>query len=237
MKLLKLFVLAGVLAAVSARAQNADDILQKHEKAIGGAESWNKIKTIKMIGAMSMQGMDVNMTQTMVPGKAVRTDINVMGMSGFTIVTPTQGWMYMPFQGQSKVDTMKPEMVQAAQRQLDIKANQMLDYKTSGTKAEYVGKDTLNGVPCYKVKFTDKDHNEYTSYFDVNTYYLLRTENKMKSDEGEMEVAVSYDKYKKMDEGVVMPMSVTAQGAEIVFKTIELNKPVDDKVFLPVIEK
>lgn len=186
---------------------------------------------------MSMQGMDLNLTQTVILGKAMRTDISVMGMSGFTIVTPTQGWMYMPFQGQAKVDTMKPEMVQAAQSQLDIKANQMLDYKTNGMKAEYAGKDTTNGMQCYKITFTGKDGNQSTSYFDVNTYYLLRTENKLKSEGEEMEVSVAYDKYKKMDEGVVMPMSVTAQGAEIVFKTIELNKPIDEKVFVPTIEK
>ena len=238
MNIIKLSVLAGLLlTTLHGNAQSADEILQKHEKAMGGAENWDKIKTIKMIGSMSMQGMDLDLTQTMIPGKEMRTDISVMGMTGFTIVTTSQGWMYMPFQGQTKIDTMKPEMVQAAQRQLDIKSNQFLDYKTNGTKAEYVGTDTVNASTCYKIKFTDKDGNESTSFFDKNTYYLLRTENKLRSEGEEMEVAVLYDKYKKMDEGVVMPMSVTAQGAEITFKSIELNKPIDEKVFIPTIDK
>lgn len=238
MKIIKLSIVVSVLfAAISASAQNADEILQKHEKAIGGTENWDKIKTVKMTGSMSMQGMDLGLTQTMILGKAMRTDITVMGITGFTIVTTTQGWMYMPFQGQTKVDTMKPEMVMAAQKQLDIKSNQLLDYKTNGTRAEYVGTDTVNGNTCFKIKFTDKEGNESTSYFDKNTYYLVRTENKLKSDSEEMEVAVLYDKYKKMDEGVVMPMSVTAQGAEITFTSIELNKPVDEKVFIPTIDK
>jgi len=228
---------AALLAAVSASAQSADDILQKHEKAIGGASAWDAIKTVKMVGAMSMQGMEIPVTQTMVLGKAMRTDITVMGMTGFTIVTNNQGWMYMPFQGSAGIDTMKPEMVQAAQRQLDLKSNQYLDYKTSGIKAEYVGKDTVNTTPCYKVKFTDKDGNESTSSFDINTYYLLRTESRLKAEGDEMDVAVLYDKYQKTDEGVVMPMTINAQGAEITFKTIEVNKPVDEKVFIPAIGK
>ncbi len=41
-----------------------------------------------------------------------------------------------------------------------------------------------------------------------------------------------------MDEGgIIMPMSMTAQMGEVSFKTIEINKPVDDKLFIPTIEK
>jgi len=230
--------LAGMLfAAFSVTAQNADEILTQHEKAIGGTDNWDKIKTVKMVGSMSIQGMSIDLTETMVLGKAMRTDMSVMGMTGFTIVTTTQGWMYMPFQGASKIDTMTPKMVQDAQRQLDMKSTQLLDYKKNGTRAEYVGMDSVNASTCYKIKFTDKDGNESTSFFDKSTYYLLRTEGKVKAAGEEMEVAVLYDNYKKMDEGVVMPMSVTAQGAEITFKSVELNKPIDDKVFVPAIDK
>ena len=144
----------------------------------------------------------------------------------------------MPFgQASAKVDTMKPEMVQMYQKQLDVKGNQRMDYKANGGKAEYVGVDTLNNVPCYKVKFTDKDGVESMSYFDKTTYYLLRNETKLKVDDQEQELATSFANYQKMPEGIVMPMSVTAQGAEITFKTIEVNKPVDEKLFVPTIDK
>jgi hypothetical protein len=132
---------------------------------------------------------------------------------------------------------MKPEMVKSQQKQMDIKSHQMLDYKSDGTKAAYAGRDTINSAPCYKIKFTDKDGNESTSFFDCATYYLVRTETKVKQNDEEMEVAVIYDKYKKFDEGVVMPMSVNAQGGEITFKSIELNKPIDESIFVPAMEK
>ena len=75
------------------------------------------------------------------------------------------------------------------------------------------------------------------SYFDKTTYYLLRNETKLKVDDQEQELATSFANYQKMPEGIVMPMSVTAQGAEITFKTIEVNKPVDEKLFVPTIDK
>jgi hypothetical protein len=227
-------VVAGMLAGFSAlRAQTADDIMDKHQKAIGSADTWNNIKTVKMDGSMNIQGMDINITQTMAMGKGMRMDISAMGMNGYTIVTKTQGWVYMPFQGMTKIDTMKPDMVKAYQPQLELKGTELLRYKENGTKAEYIGKDTLSNVLCYKVKFTDKDGNESTSFFDASTYYLLRTESIIKQDGQEQEVVIGYNNYKKMDEGIVMPMTVLANGNEINFKTIELNKPVDDNIFIP----
>jgi len=238
MKTIKLSILDAVVlmaCAGTVKAQNVDDIMDKHQKAIGGTENWDKIKTLKLTGSMTQQGMEIGLTETLSMGKAMRMDIAVMGMSGYQIVTTTAGWMYMPFQGSTKVDTMKPELVKMAQRQLDIKGNQLLDYKAKGTKAEYVGKDTVNNAPCYKIKFTDKDGNESVSFFDMASYYLLRTEAKVKIDDQETETAVLYNNYKKMEEGVVMPMSVTAQGMEVTFKSIELNKPIDESVFIPTV--
>jgi hypothetical protein len=239
MKIVKLIALAGMIlaAGTGVRAQSADEIMEKHVKAIGGEENWNKIKTIKLTGSMSVQGMDLNIIQTVDIGNAMRTDINVMGMSGFTILTPKTGWMYMPFQGGTKIDTMKPDMVKAGQKQLEIKGNQLLDYKTSGDKLEYKGKDSVNNALCYKLKLTDKDGNESVSFFDVATYYLVRTESKVKIDDQEQEIAVGYNNYKKLDGDVVMPMMITTPQGDLTFKTIEINKRLDPSLFIPTLPK
>jgi hypothetical protein len=239
MNKLKLSLLAAFMLAagfMTVNAQTADEIMEKYVAAIGGPANWDKVKTIKMVGSMSQQGMEITLTQTIAIGKAMRTDISVMGMSGWQIVTTTGGWMYMPFMGSAKIDTMKPEMVKISQKQMDLKSRQMLDYKTNGTKMEYAGRDTTNNAACFKVKVTDKDGNESASYFDCSTYYLVRTETKVKQDEQEQEVAVVYNNYKKFDEGITLPMSVNARGGEIVFKTVEINKPIDESVFLPKVE-
>jgi outer membrane lipoprotein-sorting protein len=223
MKLIQLFALAGIslLTLTSVKAQNVDDIMKKHEVAVGGINNWNKIKTLKMSGSMAIQGTDISITQTYDLGNAMRMDISAMGMNGFQIVTTKEGWMYMPMQGSTKIDTLPPDVVMVAQ----------------SSKAEYAGTDTVNNTPCYKIKFTDKDGNESTSYFDKSTYYLLRTETKVKQDDQETEMAVVYNNYKHFDEGVVMPMSMTAAGIEITYKSVEINKPVDQGIFVPKIDK
>jgi hypothetical protein len=240
MKAIKMTVLAAamVVAGVGVtKAQSVDEIMTKHEKAVGGMDNWDKMKTLKMVGSLSQQGMEINMTQTYMMEKAMRMDISVMGMSGFTIVTTTGGWSYMPFGGGTKLDTMKPDMVKTMQGQMNIKSMQMLDYKAKGTKLELAGKDTINSAPCYKIKCTNKDGENSFCFIDMNTYYLTRIERTVKADDQEQEVAVAFANYQKQPEGVVMPMSMTAQGVEITYKTIEINKPVDEQIFIPKMDK
>ena len=65
-----------------AKAQTADEIIAKHIEAIGGAENWKKVNSIKMEGTMQVQGAEVAVTQTVLHGKGSRQDISVMGMNG-----------------------------------------------------------------------------------------------------------------------------------------------------------
>ncbi len=235
MKAIKLAALAIALAAgmTSVQAQTADEIMTKHNEAMGGAKAWKDVKTMKMEMGMSQQGMEINMSYTILVDKAMRMDVSVMGMNGYQIVNGNQGWRYMPFMGSDKVDTMKKEEIDAMKEQMDFKSKQVLDYKATGGKAEMDGKDTIDGSMCYKVKVTDKEGNASTHYIDSKTFYTMRTESTVKTDEGEKEATVVYKNYKKLPEGMVMPMSIVAQGAEVTFKTIEINKPVDEKIFTP----
>lgn len=236
MKALKFGTLAAALMAgfFSLHGQTVDEIMNKHFKAIGGREAWENIRSMKAEGSLAVQGIDVGITQTLIPGKAMRRDVNVMGMNGFTIVTPKKGWNYLPFQpGMDKMDTMKADVLKMEQAELELKSKQMFYYKTDGTKAEYTGMDTLNKVLCYRIRFTDKDGSETTYFFDTKTYLIIRSETKVKKEDQEQEIAMGYDNYKSMDGGVMMPMSITSPQGDITFKSIELNKPVDESIFTP----
>jgi hypothetical protein len=243
MKIVKLSMLAAVMLTAgmtTVKAQTADEIIQKHITAIGGTENWNKIKSMKKIGSMSIQGMDVSMIYTVANFKGIRTDISAMGMNGYVIATPTEGWMYLPFQGMDKVTPIPAEQIKTKtyQEQLNVKANQLID-KSNISKAEYLGKDTINNVACLKLKITDKEGNEQTDYFDASTYYMIRTEAKVKGGgkdkDEEQDVTANFSDFQKQPEGVVIAMTVSAPmgGGDINFKSIEINKSIDENIFKP----
>ena len=229
--------LAISFTGINSYAQTADEIIQKHIEAIGGSKNWEKIKSVKMVGAMSVQGMEMNLTQTIINEKGARTDIAMMGQNGFMIVTPKEGWMYMPFGGgMTKPEPMPMDQVNMQKGQLNYNNSQLVD-KSSITKSTLDGRDTIDNVSCYKVKLSTKDGGEEVCYFDSKTYYMLRVEKKVKVKDEEQEVPVSFSNFVKQPEGVVIPMTMgTAQG-DITFKSVEFNKANDVKIFVPEVGK
>jgi hypothetical protein len=222
-----------MLAGVSARAQNGDDILRKHINAVGGYDNWAKISSMKLTGTMNVQGMDISMTQTVVNEKGMRMDVSVMGMNGYSIITPTEGWIYMPFQpGMDKITPIPAGELKSSQQKMNVKRLQLVD-QSNIAKSEYVGMDSVNHVGCYKVRVTDKEGNTQMAFFDAATYYLVRTEAKVKMQDEEEEVDVNFSNFQKQPEGVVIAMTWGSPQGDINFKSIELNKTYDAGIFKP----
>lgn len=233
------YAFTGLLLAAgmtSAMAQNGDDIIRRHIDAIGGEDNWSKIVTMKAVGTLSVQGMEISMTQTTVHNRAMRTDFSVMGSDGYMIVTSTDGWMYMPMQGVTKATPLPEEQLKTMREKLSVRSAMLADKKLV-SKAEYAGKDTIDKAECYKVKVTDKDGNLQTAYFDASTYYLVRMEGTAKGEGGEQEVNVNFSDFKKLPEGVVMAMKVGSAQGDIIFKTVEVNKTIDENIFKPTKEE
>jgi hypothetical protein len=239
MKAIKLTVLAAAMVVAGsnlAKAQNADEIIQKHIDAIGGTANWNKVSSMKLTGSMNVQGMEINVIQTVLNDKGMRLDISVMGSDGYNIITPTGGWSYMPFTGVDSVIALPAEQLKAAKGKLNMKTSQLVDKAQIG-KAEYIGKDTMNSVACYKLKVTDKEGNIQTCYIDAATYYMVRAEAKVKVKDEEIEDGVTFSNFQKQQGGIVMPTTFSTSQGEITFKTIEVNNPVDEKIFKPTKKK
>jgi hypothetical protein len=235
MRTLKVTFLATALLAgfAAANAQSADEIFAKHYSAIGG-DNWNNIKTMKSVGTMETQGMQIEMTNTIVNNKAARSDINMMGTNGYTIVTNTEGWSFMPMMGQTEPEAMKDEDIKSSQDKLDIKSLNNVDLKSTATKAEVAGKEKIGDIDCIKVKVTDKDNGDETMYFDANTYYLVCVKGKTEMQGQSVDIVQNFSDFKKLDAGVVVPMKIDLgmQGS-ITYTNVELNKPVDENIFKP----
>ena len=237
MKAIKFSIMALAIACtgvtVQAQTLTADQVLQKHIDAVGGIDNWNKIKTVKLVGSMSQQGMEIGMTETRVTGKAMRVDISAMGQNGYMIYTTTEGWMYMPFMGQKEPTALPADQLKGAQEQLNFKNNQLVD-KALITKVALDGTDTISNMPCYKLKVTNKDGSEQMCYIDTKTFYLIRAEKKAQVQGEDQEVAVTFSNFVKQPEGIVIPMMMNAAGqGDITFKSVEFNKTIDDKTFRP----
>ena len=223
-----LLVLLTFAGTATARAQTADDIIAKHLAAIGGADNWKKIKSVKKNCIRLSRGIEIPVTITVVQGKGYRYESTIGGMTNYSIITENEGWSFNP-RNQQKPDALPAESVKLSQDRLDIQGP-LIDYKEKGYKIVYLGTDDVEGTECYKLKVTMPSGKEETIFIDASNYYLVRTVEKTRANGKEQSQTTTYGDYNRLPEGIIYPMSVDGG---LTIKTIEINKTVDDNIFKP----
>jgi hypothetical protein len=213
-------------------AQTADEIVNKHIEAIGGTDAWKKVNSMVTTGTLTVQGAEIAISLTVLNGKGSRQDITVMGMNGYQIVTPTQGWKFMPFQGQKEVEPITADDLKEAQDELDVQGS-LVDYKTKGHTVELLGTDDVDGVDAFKLKETLKSGKTQTIFIDPKTYYIIRVISKQKANGNEVDVTTNVSNYQKLPEGIMVPLSIGLPSGEMVISKVEINKPIDENIFKP----
>ncbi len=225
---------ATLMVSVFSFAQTADEVIDKHLAAIGGKEKLLTLSSVVMEGTLTVQGMEIPVKLTQVHNKGQRVDISAMGMNGYIIQTATEGWTYMPFQGQTKAEATPAEVVkETSDAQIDAQSI-LLNYKDKGHAVEFLGKEDVEGTECFKLKVTMKNGLVQTLFFDPSTYFNIKTITKSKASGQEVEQTQTYSNFKKLDEGFTFPFAMTGFGpGELVITKIEVNKPVDENLFKP----
>jgi hypothetical protein len=239
MKTLKLFSLfvATAFSITAVKAQTADEVVNKHIEAIGGAANWKKITSMVQSGTMSVQGADITVVRTVVHTKGSRQDISLMGMNGYMIVTPTAGWNFLPFQGQTAPEPMTEEDLKQSQDDLDAQGS-LIDYKAKGHSVELLGSEDVDGTDCFKVKISLKSGRSETMFIEKKGYTMIKSVGSRSANGQEMELTTTYSNYQKLPEGIVVPMSINVPlgpgvNADFVISKIEINKAIEDTVFKP----
>lgn len=220
------FYTSGILA------QNIDELVAKHIEAIGGRDNWNKLSTLRTESVMKAQGADIKFTVYQIDNKAMRQDINVMGMTGFSILNNQEGWVYMPWQGHTKSEAMTADDVKNAQDDLSLK-DEFLTYKEKGKKLDYYGMDDIDGIECHKLKMTGSDGKEITFYINPENYYVIKKTEKVQSNGQEIESSSFYSDHRKTNEGLVFPMSISSGWGESEITRLDINPLLEASLFKP----
>ena len=232
MKQIKLGLLAlAVLCSVqNAKAQNIDEIVNKFVTAMGGKEKLSTLKSVRMDGTLNASGTEVSVIITKAQLIGERIDITAMGMNGYQIFTPTMGWVYMPFLGQTAPEVMKEEQMKTGAAGLDIQGA-LFNYKEKGIELQLLGKEKVDSFDCYKIKATLKTGLTINYFIDAKTNYIVKTIATQKIGAEQKEEINGYTNYKTTDNGYIFPFTTTIEQGEINFAKIETNVLVDDKIF------
>jgi hypothetical protein len=231
----KILVAFFCLAAISAQAQTAEEIITKYTAAMGGLDAFNKVTTAKLTGTATIQGNDFSFTTQIVNGKGMRLDVDVMGQAVVNAYGNGKGWKINPFAGVETPTEVSGAELEAFKAQASL-ANGLMDYASRGHKVELAGQEDVSGVKTWKVKLTNKETGKDTYYFiNAADFLLAKTVGKRDINGTEMTVETVYNNFKEFG-GIKFAMSVSQSiegnvTQEINYGNIELNVPVDEKIF------
>ena len=240
----KNLILPAIMLLISAfvSAQTLDEVIAKHVEALGGAEKVNSLQSLYLEGVAVLQnGNEITSKIYKVKDKLYRREIE-LGMGSATIlVTDKEGWSSNPRSG-GNFEAMPKEVYDAQVTEMDL-AGPLIDYAAKGHKAELAGKETIDGSEAYKITVTTKGGREVNYFIDGKTYYIVQQTFKGGGNHGggggqpsNNEVIIKFSNYQKTPEGYTLPYTVSmggGMGASLNYEKIEVNKPVDEKLYKP----
>lgn len=230
MKKVYLSIVLLFAAVFTLNAQTADEIIAKYITAIGGAEKWSKIQSMKIEGQIEVQGVTIPFTMQGVHMKGVRVDAEFQGSKIIDIITPTKGWAQNPFSGKATLDPITEEELKSKLDQLDLQ-DEFVDYKLKGSTVEFLGKDEEDGNEYLKIKMVSKNNNEKTYFFDTKTFLIYKEESITKVQGQEVKSSVKLLDYQTIEYGVKVSFKQDQGQMMMVSKKITVNPVIDETIF------
>ncbi len=214
-----------------ARGQTVDDIINKHIEAMGGRQKIMSLTSALMTGTFTTQGSVINIVTTKKHLIGSRIDIDANGINNYQIITPKNGWLYTPVQGDKEPRPLMDDQFKASQVQLDLHGP-FINYREKGIKIEMTGKDFVNGSLCYKLKVTSPNGNITDYYIDSKSNFIVKTSTKMFQFGALEDVVTTYSDYKQNVDGFWFAYEFINPRGDTKYEKIDTNIPVDNNLFI-----
>lgn len=216
----KYLLIVLVVISQSFYAQNAKDIIAENIELTGGLTNW------KLLNSVTLQGKVVLGLKEEYPIKILQHRPN---LSKTMVTINKKETVVEGYDGKKRYS-----MLYAQNKLVDYKEdnpesfdNDFIDWEKKGFEANYLGKEKVGNVDCYKVELI-KNVNKNVYYFDAKTYLLLK---EVKKDE-----TLLYSDYKKIG-NLVMPYRIESSSAKkdgdyvMLINKIEINKVFPENTF------
>ena len=230
-----------VVSAGIARAQTADEVIERHIAALGGREALNKLTSRKSTGTVTLGTAAGNLTGPYEGfAKAPNKTRSVLKLDTTAIGGPGEMIIEQRFDGNAGYS------LNSLQGDADITGNQLdnmrnggfpsaiLVYKQNGVKADLLPKEQVDGKDAIVMLLTPKTGSPTRIYFDATTYLVIKTVVKVTTAAGELEQTNTVSDYRTVD-GVKVPFLIAnsnpQQTITIKLTKVEHNIPLDDAMF------
>ena len=233
----KIFLFLFIFSSLNVKAQTAEDILSKYISFTGGGQQWKTVHTIVSTGTYNYGGMAFPFTSYSKAPNLYKFIVPFNGKYYAQAFNGKTGWKIDAFKNQTKrtLLTGKPALAMANEADVEIESP-FIDYEAKGHKALLQGKDTVNGLMCFKIKFIRNNGDTETCFFNVDNYALLKKTAVSKNEEMENKLLDTYYSDYREVNGLKFPFVATSKINDqtiltITVNKIEINVPVPDSEF------
>lgn len=205
-----------------------ESVLSAHDAARGGKRSWNKVKTVRFSGSLTMGALAIPFVMDVArPGK-LRMEMQVQGSTALQIYDGKQGWTLTPSLGQSWVQPVSGEDLRALASQGDIDGH-LIDYAEKGYGASFLGPSRIGEIAVYGITLKRKDDGaEETHFLDASTFLPLKLEAQTRVQAQPVRTDVRFSDFRTV-EGRVVPFAM-------VNVVTTVNGPVSQELKLEKVE-
>lgn len=232
MKRIVAFLMLLTVAVFSAKAQTAEEIINRYILNVGG-QTWGELDAVKMKAALKQNGINrpITIYQTKDGKQAVTTKIN-----GETV---TQ----LAFDGenlwQTDFNSKKPVLLSPEETRIFMESFQdfpspFYKWQEKGYKVKNLGTVTKDGIETFKISlkqpsiYVDGEETSTISYFyfEKQNYMPIVIET-IKANKPDI---ISLGDFRYL-EGFYFPYSISQNLYPIAIKEILINPEIDEKIF------
>jgi len=248
-RLIAIFVAAGVLTEAVASAQTLDELIVKNLEAKGGLETLRATTTVKMTGRFKTEGVEMPMTTWAKRPNQWRREADVPPPPMMTprpgekpqrqkMVTASDGTTAWTMMGSMPPQTLSGPQADAMKNNAEFESL-FVDYQQKGYSIALVGKETIQGKPVYHLRVTRKNAPGQDFYLDADTGLETRIViDDVDPAGGSVHVETELSDYRKV-QGRMVPFRTRqsmrqpdgTRTAEMSLEAIEFNLPLEDSMF------
>jgi hypothetical protein len=224
-----------VTGVENSNAQSADEIIEKYIKAVGGRERISQIKSLYVVTETKVMGMKARNKSTILYGKGIRTESEIMGTKNIMVSTDKSGWTASS-RNDYKIEPVPQEQYLLGREQIFI-CSPFPDYAARGYKANNKGIETVKKASMIKIQMVSPDKSVGEYFFDPVSFYLVKSNQKFILNGKDVEITTNYSDYRDIGTGYKMPFTVESKYGAIMSNTsyvkeVLVNQPVDETIFI-----
>ncbi len=212
--------------AVETGPPTGERILDRYVEKSGGIETYNKINNRYMQGTVEIPAAGLTLQTEVYSAKPNRIFTLAQAEAVGEVRSGSDGRVFWENSLMSGPRLLEGgELTEAMQR---AAFDRLAYWRKYYTKAEYVGVDSVDGAPVYKVVMTPQSGNPETMYFNQTTGLLIKSESIFKHQMGDLPIEAVLGDYRDVD-GILMPFvtRVIVMGQERVVTVTAISQNID----------